>query len=116
MKGILIVSKFWTKAFSSGKAEAVTIFPFILLRAKYLREDDILLNHERIHLRQALELLVIPFYTWYVVEFLIRFIKCKNFHAAYLNICFEREAYTHQNDLKYLSKRPFWNFLKFIVK
>jgi hypothetical protein len=31
--------------------------------------DKVFVNHEKIHLRQQLELLVLPFYVWYIIEF-----------------------------------------------
>lgn len=43
------------------KISGITLFPFILLRKKELRRNQILINHEKIHLRQQLELLIIPF-------------------------------------------------------
>ena len=114
MKGKILVSKFWTKVFSFGKADAITIFPFIFLRQRGLKSNRILLNHESIHLFQALELLVFPFYIWYLSEFLIRFIQYRNFDKAYRNICFEREAYANQENENYLKKRRIWNFWKYI--
>ena len=91
----------------------ITIWPFIILRSKHLREDLQLINHERIHLSQQLELLVIPFFLWYGLEFLIRFIRAGNWQKAYRNIVFEREAYQNENDLGYLRSRSFWNFIRF---
>ncbi|WP_201288630.1 hypothetical protein [Sphingobacterium composti Ten et al. 2007 non Yoo et al. 2007] len=114
MKGKIFISKFWTKVFSIGKADAITIFPFIFLRTPNQKYDKILLNHERIHIAQALELFVIPFYIWYLLEFLIRFLKYRNFDKAYLNICFEREAYANQNDKYYLYNRKLWSFLRYL--
>lgn len=35
------------------------VFPFILLAHDRYRQDTVLLNHERFHFRQALELLVV---------------------------------------------------------
>ncbi|HMR18190.1 MAG TPA: hypothetical protein PKA53_02725 [Sphingobacterium sp.] len=114
MKGKVVISSFWTRFFSWGKADAVTIFPFIFVREKLCCDDPILVNHERIHIRQALEMLVLPFYIWYVIEFLYRLIKYRNFQQAYLNISFEREAYTQDKNLLYLKKRPYWSFLKYM--
>ena len=114
MKGKVIVSKFWTRLFSLGKAQAITIFPFIFLRNQCFRQDAILLNHERIHLRQALELLIVPFYTWYVLEFLCRWVRLRSFHRAYLAISFEREAYQNDHNLAYLKTRRFWAFRKYL--
>lgn len=89
---------------------AITIYPFIMLKHKSQKDDMILINHEKIHLRQQLELLVIGFYLWYFIEFLLRFIKFKNWYRAYLNISFEREAYKNENDLNYLKSRSLWSF------
>jgi len=108
MKGLVIVSKFWTGFFSAHRAEAVTIFPFIFVRSRQLQQDSVLLNHERIHLAQALELLVIPFYIWYVLEFLWHYLQYRNFDKAYRQIRFEREAYHHEKNLNYLQRRKRW--------
>ena len=114
MKGKIFVSKFWTKVFSFGKADAITIFPFIFLRKRGLKSDRILLNHESIHIFQALELLVLTFYIWYLSEFLIRFIQYRNFDKAYRNISFEKEAFANQNNLYYLKQRKPWSFWKYL--
>ena len=92
----------------------LTIFPFVFLKSKALKADVVLVNHEKIHLRQQLELLILPFYVLYVFEFLMRFIHYKKWHVAYRNISFEREAYANEKHLDYLKQRPFWRFLKYI--
>ncbi|MDO6761368.1 hypothetical protein Q4566_14240 [Tamlana sp. 2_MG-2023] len=92
----------------------LTLFPFIFLKHRKLLKDVILLNHERIHLKQQLEMLVLPFYMFYVSEFLIRLGYYQNWKKAYRNISFEREAYTNQSNLEYLKVRPFWAFLKYL--
>lgn len=81
-----------------------------------MKEDEYLLNHERIHLRQQIEMLVIPFYLWYGIEFLLRLMAFKNIDVAYRNICFEREAYANERDLEYLKKRKTWSFLNYLGK
>ncbi len=93
---------------------AIAIFPFIFLKTKDLKLQQSLVNHERIHLKQQLELLVVPFYIVYGVEFLMRLLYYKNWGLAYKNISFEREAYCNENDLEYLKHRKFWNFLKYL--
>lgn len=60
---MIIVSKSWCNFFSfftgfSKTAKAVAVFPFIFVRSK----DNLvswLINHERIHIRQQLELLLV---------------------------------------------------------
>lgn len=91
----------------------LTLFPFIILKFEGLRSDTVLINHEKIHLRQQLELLVLPFFFIYIVEFLIRLLQYRSWKLAYRNISFEREAYGNEKDLDYLKTRPFWNFFKF---
>ena len=93
---------------------AITIYPFIVLKHKRQKDDMILINHEKIHIRQQLELLVLPFFIWYGIEFLIRLVQFKNWSRAYRNISFEREAYENEKDLDYLKRRPFWQFLKYV--
>ncbi|NNE31912.1 MAG: hypothetical protein HKN40_06035 [Winogradskyella sp.] len=91
----------------------ITIFPFMFLKYKTLKEDKILINHERIHLRQQIELFVIPFFVVYGTEFLLRLIQYKKWHLAYRNISFEREAFKNETDLNFLEKRPCWNFINY---
>lgn len=96
------------------KISGITLFPFILLRKKELRHNPILINHEKIHLRQQLELLIIPFYIWYLSEYYIKYLKYKNPDLAYRNISFEREAYKNDQNLGYLKSRKFWSFISYL--
>ncbi|WBV61443.1 hypothetical protein PFY12_04800 [Chryseobacterium camelliae] len=96
------------------KINGITLFPFIFIRKSEDRENKILINHEKIHLKQQMELLVIFFYIFYVIEYYYWLIKLKNKHLAYRRISFEREAYIHESDLGYLQKRKFWGFWKYI--
>ena len=75
-----------------------------------------ILNHEKIHTRQMLELLIIPFYIWYVVEWLIRLLLTRNTYKAYSSISFEREAYAHEKDFDYLNHRRAYSFRGYIFK
>lgn len=68
------------------------------------------LTHELIHTAQARELLYIPFYIWYILEWAILFIRYKDKMKAYYKIRFEREAYSHQNDLEYLKNRKHYHY------
>ena len=91
----------------------ITIFPFIILKYYNLKSNTVLINHEKIHLRQQLELLIVPFYIIYTVEFLIYRMRFKNNHKAYRYISFEREAYANEKNLDYLESKSFWSFLRF---
>jgi hypothetical protein len=106
----LIVNRFLIRKGFTG----ITLWPFIVLKRKELKQDEVLINHEKIHLRQQIELLILPFFIWYGIEFFIRLIQYRNRREAYLNISFEREAYANEKDLNYLKKRSFWKFLECI--
>lgn len=108
---VLVLKYFVPKGF-----RGITLFPFILILDKKDKENSVFLNHERIHIRQQLELLVVFFFVWYSIEFLIRLIQFKDRNIAYKNISFEREAYAKEKDLGYLKQRPFWSFSKYILK
>nr|WP_296346176.1 hypothetical protein [Winogradskyella sp.] len=85
----------------------------MFLKRKDLILNKVLLNHEKIHLRQQVELLIVFFYLLYVVEFLVRLIKLRSWLHAYLSISFEKEAYQNERNHKFLKKRPFWNFIHY---
>lgn len=69
------------------------------------------INHERIHTAQMVEMLVVFFYLWYLVEWMVRLLMKGN---AYYNISFEREAYRHEHDLEYLKKRKHFTWLRYM--
>ena len=89
-----------------------TFFPFVFLKYRKDTDNEVLLNHEKIHIKQQLEMLIVPFFIWYFLEFLYRLIQFRNRNIAYRNISFEREAYENEKDLNYIQSRPFWRFLK----
>lgn len=74
----------------------------------------ITINHERIHTAQMKELLFIPFYIFYILEWLIRLLQYRNSFTAYRNISFEREAYANESNPDYISKRKPYSFLRYI--
>ncbi len=97
-------------------ARAITLYPFVLLRYSEDRHNPVLLNHERIHLQQQLEMLVIPFYAWYLTEYAWHRSRGKNHLEAYLRISFEQEAYANEQRLDYLDKRPAFAFERYLCK
>lgn len=90
-------------------------FVFLNKKAKTLKENEltILLNHERIHIRQQLELLILPFFVLYIGEWLILVWKYKNRDRAYRNISFEKEAYSQANNLNYLRQRKPYYWIRY---
>lgn len=103
-----------SKIFIPKGFRGITLYPFIFIKNKTDSEDLTFINHEKIHLRQQIEFLILPFYIWYGIEYLIRRMQYKNKIIAYRNISFEREAYQNEADLNYLKKRSFWRFLKYM--
>ncbi|MFJ1490512.1 hypothetical protein [Capnocytophaga canis] len=89
---------------------AITLYPFIFVRERTNKDNAVLINHERIHLRQQKELLVIFFYLWYALDFLWKYAKYRNWDKAYRSIIFEREAYNNEKNPNYLKVRGLWWF------
>lgn len=107
---ILIVFKYLTPKGFRG----LTFFPFVFLTDKDDKLNTVFINHEKIHIRQQLELLILPFYIWYLTEYLFRLIQYKDRKKAYFNISFEREAYANEKDFVYLKNRKVWRFLIYL--
>ncbi len=111
--------------------KAINLFGVLFVKNN-AKIDDVTINHEAIHSRQFVELMVLfavatffirwwlpvfapfAFYVWYIIEWFVRLIQYRNFDKAYRNISFEREAYTHQGDFSYLKGRGWFNFLKYL--
>jgi hypothetical protein len=93
----------------------LTLFPFIILRSEIRNTAEALItiNHERIHIRQQLELLLVPFALWYALSFLAGRIRGLTWYESYRAIIFEREAFDRMYDLEYLGRRRFFGFLKY---
>lgn len=92
----------------------MAIWPVIL--SKLSREDlgEIVVNHEKIHFRQQIEMLFIFFYLWYLVEYLIRWMGGQSKEKAYRGISFEREAYQFQENKDYLKTRKLYSWVKYL--
>ncbi len=107
---MILISKY----FFSKNYVGLSLWPFIILKDRSLTQDETLINHERIHLKQQLELFIIPFYAWYLIEWLIKCLWYFNGYKAYRNISFEREAYYHESDPHYLSSRGRFQFIQYL--
>lgn len=94
----------------------LSLWPFIFLKNGSLKQDGVLINHEKIHLRQQQELLILPFYILYLAEWLLRTVYYLDTYKAYQNISFEREAYFHEKNLSYLSERKTFSFIKYLCR
>ena len=94
----------------------MALFPFILVDSEKDKYDKVLINHEKIHLYQQLEMAIIPFYLVYLGNYFIQLIHYKKHHSAYMNIVFEREAYQNEWNLEYLQSRKLWAFWKYWIR
>lgn len=92
----------------------MALFPFILLKDARLKTHKVLINHEKIHLKQQLELLVLPFYVLYISFYIVNLIRYRNHNMAYREICFEREAFGNEQDFTYLKKRKALGWMNYI--
>jgi len=101
---MIICSKRLVRMLTLGRAVGITLFPFIIIVPE-LRHDPYVINHERIHLRQQVEMLVLVFYVLYFASLCWNLARLRNFMAAYLIVFFEREAYDNEYDLGYLGRR-----------
>jgi hypothetical protein len=81
----------------------MAFFPFVIINSQVEPTPE-LINHERIHLRQQIELLVIPFYIWYLIAY---------YRKGYMQVSFEKEAYDNDHDLTYINKRSIFAFCKY---
>lgn len=104
---ILITALKLVKFITLGKAQAITLWPFVLVSSK--NTSSRVIRHERIHLQQQAELLVLPFYLLYGFEFMVHYFQCKNYDLAYRSISFEREAYQNDHHPKYLVLRRWYS-------
>lgn len=82
----------------------LAFWPFIFIASDTIIDDE-LINHERIHLRQQVEMLILPFYVWYLIAL---------YRKGYCNISFEKEAYANENNLTYLKNRSIFAFRKYL--
>jgi len=94
-----------------GNFTAINLCGIIFSKKPLTKRQEI---HEQIHIAQMLEMLVIFFYLWYVIEFLIRLCCYLNWNIAYRSISLEREAYGHEYFQKYLKQRKHFRWTKYL--
>lgn len=94
---------------------AMCLWPFIFVRnSASSRFNVVASNHEHIHGEQQKEMLILPFFIWYGLEFLFRLCQYRNWSKAYRNISFEREAYSNQDNIAYLGNRKHFAWFNYI--
>lgn len=93
--------------------KAISLFGIVFVRnGCFMTSRD--LRHEEIHFSQQREMLFVFFYLWYFVEWLIKLFKYNDFHEAYKNISFEREAYCKENVFNYLDIRDSFEWFNYL--
>lgn len=111
---MVIVNRLFLNYFKRKNIIGTTIFPFIIFWRGYGSFTDVDINHEKIHIRQQLELLIVFFYILYGIEYLVKGIKYRDFDKAYYNISFEKEAYKNEKNLNYNKDKKIYSFIKYI--
>lgn len=96
------------------RMKATTIGPLVIFKNEEASKDEVLVNHERVHIRQQLELLFILQWILYLAFYIIARFQGKSQYIAYRSNPFEREAYANQGNLKYLSSRKLFSWLSYI--
>jgi hypothetical protein len=93
---------------------AINLFGLVFARKECKPLMSSTINHEAVHTAQMKELWYIPFYLWYVAEWLVKL--CFFGKQAYYHVSFEREAYEKMHCAGYLKFRKHYSFLKHILK
>jgi len=95
----------------------ISLWPFIIIRSDYsIKKEEKLIRHETIHFYQTLELLVLPFYMIYFLEWFLKSIYYRSTYKGYKAISFEVEANKYEEDTSNLSNRKKYNWIQFIFK
>jgi hypothetical protein len=105
---------------------AMTVGRWVWVAAGRDAISDRLLNHETIHIAQQRDLWWVGQWALYAVERAWRFAELalclrdrkrevSMWREAYYNVSFEREAYAHQEDYEYLSKREKHAWKKYLT-
>lgn len=95
---------------------AITLAPFGIYIKKGVAPSPRLIRHEKIHWEQQMELGIIFFYLWYLIEWMVKgalppYDKGEN---GYKEISFEREAYGFDEVKGYLNIRSKYAWLRYV--
>ncbi len=91
----------------------IAIWPMIFVAKDSFKNNKVLINHEKIHLIQQLELLLIVFIKLYFGQYFISRLKKKTHREAYKTIALELEAKHNERNLNYLRERKLYSFIKY---
>lgn len=100
--------------------KAINLFGVLFVRGNAVISEKTL-RHEHIHTMQMREMLYVPFYLWYGIEYVIRFFgwsfekkPCDPNDKPYDRMSFEREAYDNERDVDYPKTRKHFSWFKYI--
>lgn len=115
MSPLIIYSKYVEKL----GVNAITLYPFIFVNSHFKNQElfdkNIIIRHERIHIAQYEETLVVGFYIIYTVNYVMNLFRFGfNHKKAYRNVAFEREAYTNDSYEPYTRLRDFWGWVHYL--
>lgn len=97
-----------------NNAMAITFYPFLFVR-KDTRNNEELIRHEIIHIRQQVELLIVGVWFLYIFEYLYaRYVKKFDARQSYYYTAIEQEAHRNAMNVNYLSVRKPYAVLKYI--
>lgn len=90
----------------------IIVGPFVFTGGKEIAEHTI--RHGEIHWRQQIELLIVGWYIWYVLEYIYKFWLFQDPFEAYNKLSFEIEARGYENNPYYLGYRTLWAWTNYI--
>jgi hypothetical protein len=90
---------------------AISLGLFVFCRGELSEEGK---NHETIHFKQWVELLLLGFLILYPLFWIVGLIRYRNGARAYEMIPFEQEAYANDQDLDYLKDRKLYSWVKYV--
>jgi|TARA_R110002060_G_scaffold3805_21_gene5963 hypothetical protein len=90
---------------------AINLGLFVFCREKLSKQTK---NHETIHYKQTLELLFVGFWLLYFIFWVIGLFRYRDGAVAYMMIPFEKEAYSNEENLEYLSQRKSYSWVKYV--
>lgn len=100
--------------------KAINLFGVLFVRGNAVISEKTL-RHEHIHTMQMREMLYVPFYLWYGIEYVIRFIgwnfegePCDSYDEPYNRMSFEKEAYGNEHDTEYPKTRKPYSWFKYL--
>lgn len=119
-----------------GRYTTMNLFGLFFTKRDNLRDD--IINHEKIHSIQILELAIVGilitlllififnisywyllfggslFYIWYIIEYLFVRLFHKRQNDGYHDISLEEEAFNNEDDLNYLDNRKWFAWFKYL--